>query len=217
MSSRPGRTHVRLPSPSPDGEFARDARPAGSPLTEGTPARLVRLVHAIEGDRRLDRPAGVLAAASSPLDGSVADDLLRGAWLGHALHPLLTDFPLGTWTSATLLDLFGGARSRPAAQGLVAFGVAMTLPTIASGVADWRRTPRRERRVGVVHGLTNALAAACYAASMAPRARGRRARAASWSVAGGLAATFSGYLGGHLSIARHAGGYDAAFADGGTP
>lgn len=35
-------------------------------------------------------------------------DALSGAWLGHALHPALTDVVLGSFLSATLLDLLGG-------------------------------------------------------------------------------------------------------------
>ena len=38
-------------------------------------------------------------------------DALSGIWLGHALHPLLTDLPIGTWTSAVLLDWLGGGRA----------------------------------------------------------------------------------------------------------
>ncbi len=30
-------------------------------------------------------------------------DLLSGSWLGHPLHPLLTDIPIGSFTSATVL------------------------------------------------------------------------------------------------------------------
>src|SRR5258708_1659958 len=32
-------------------------------------------------------------------------DLLNGTWLGHPLHPVLTDVPLGTWTGMMMLDL----------------------------------------------------------------------------------------------------------------
>jgi hypothetical protein len=31
-------------------------------------------------------------------DGNVRD-LLEGHWLGHVLHPVLSDVPIGTWTS----------------------------------------------------------------------------------------------------------------------
>jgi hypothetical protein len=31
-------------------------------------------------------------------------DVLHGTWLGHPLHPVLTDIPLGAWTTALVLD-----------------------------------------------------------------------------------------------------------------
>ena len=182
-------------------------------LTGGAAGGLVRIVHGIEAEERLDGPARLVERVSRPLDSPGPNRILSGAWMGHALHPLLTDFPLGAWMSATLLDLVGGRRSREAAQGLVAFGLACTVPTIASGLVEWRTTGSADRRVGVVHATVNGLAAACYARSMVPRARGQRLRAAGWSVTGGLAATAGGYFGGHLSIARKIGSRDAALAE----
>src|SRR5262245_39849334 len=50
-------------------------------------------------------------------------DLLQGAWLGHAVHPLMTDFPIGFFASALTLDVIGGKKARPAARRLIALGV----------------------------------------------------------------------------------------------
>lgn len=186
-------------------------------LTEGAPGSLVKIVHRIEDAGALDAVAAVVERASRPLEEPDINRLLSGAWMGHALHPLMTDLPLGAWTSATLLDLFGGRRSRAAAQGLVAFGLACTAPTIATGLVEWRRTSRPDARVGVVHAAVNGCAAACYAASVVPRARGRRVRAAVWSVAGTLMAAAGGYLGGHLAIARKIGSRDIDLSDERTP
>ena len=58
-------------------------------------------------------------------------------WLGHPLHPLLTDLPIGFWTSAFVLDLVGGPGSRDASRQLVAWGVVSAVPTAAAGLADW--------------------------------------------------------------------------------
>lgn len=38
-------------------------------------------------------------------------DLLHGTWLGHALHPLITDVPAGALTAALFLDLIGEVRN----------------------------------------------------------------------------------------------------------
>src|SRR3989442_15672432 len=32
-------------------------------------------------------------------------DILNGTWLGHALHPVFTDIPIGAWSATMLLDL----------------------------------------------------------------------------------------------------------------
>jgi uncharacterized membrane protein len=186
-------------------------------LTEGAPPGLVDVIHRLESEPALDRPVAVLDRVSRPLDAPGPSHLLSGAWMGHALHPLLTDFPLGTWMSATLLDLFGGRRARAAAQGLVAFGVAAAVPTVASGLVEWRRTAAPDRRVGVVHAAVNSAATLCYARSMLPRARGQGFRAAAWSVTGGLLATAGGYFGGHLSIARKIGSRDVDLAEPRSP
>jgi len=47
--------------------------------------------------------------------GSHAKDALSGTWLGHPLHPPLTDIVVGSWTSALALDLFGGQSAEDAA------------------------------------------------------------------------------------------------------
>jgi len=177
-----------------------------------TPAAVVHALRALEASERLDRPATVVERVARTVAGpGPAGDVLTGAWLGHALHPLLTDFPLGSWTSTTLLDLFGGRRSRPAATGLLAFGVAMALPTAASGLAEWRTGSPPERRVGVIHAAVNGTALALYASSLVARARRRQGVAVATSVLGGVVATVGGYLGGHLSLVRKVGTADPGF------
>src|SRR5919107_2309806 len=55
-------------------------------------------------------------------------DALSGTWLGHALHPLLQLLPLGTWTSAVLLDLIGGEDDESSADKLIGTGLLAALP-----------------------------------------------------------------------------------------
>ncbi len=183
-----------------------------APAERSAPAWLIGPIRRIEGSSSLDRPVAALARLSDRLLGSPRlHGALRGDRLGHALHPLLTDFPLGAWISATLLDLFGGRRARPAATGLVAFGLAMTLPTAAAGLAEWRSAGIVSRRVGVVHVALNATATTLYAASLLARLRGEYRRGVALALAGGGAAWVSGYLGGHLSLVRKVGTADPSY------
>src|SRR6478735_3256423 len=70
--------------------------------------------------------------------------LLRGEWLGHSIHPLLTDLVLGSWTSATVLDLVGGPQSSAAAQRLIGTGLLAVGPTAWTGWAEWSAAGQRD-------------------------------------------------------------------------
>src|SRR5215471_9912259 len=41
---------------------------------------------------------------------------LNGVWLGHALHPALTDVTIGAWMTGALLDVVGARREADAAM-----------------------------------------------------------------------------------------------------
>lgn len=158
-----------------------------------------RIAEALGADKRLDRAAVPLGdAVRNALDHQPTKDVLSGTWLGHPLHPLLTDLPIGFWTSAFTLDLVGGRSTRRAATQLVAWGVVSAVPTVISGASDWGDTTSGERRVGLVHAVANTTALACYTASWWARVRGRHARGVALGLVGATAATVGGYLGGHL-------------------
>lgn len=184
-------------------------RPARRGLTS---APLTAVVQRIEGAKVLDGPAqGLAAAADRVLASDRAYSMLRGEPLGHALHPLLTDFPLGSWMSASFLDLFGGHDARRPAQRLVGFGLLAALPTAAAGLAEWQATAGGARRVGVVHAAGNTTATALYGMSWLARRSGRHQLGVRLGVGGGVVATVGGYLGGHLSLVRKIGSADAGY------
>lgn len=185
--------------------------PSPETWTAGEPTRptlhwLAERVGALE---QLDGGAERLSTAVRGLVGSGAlKDGLSGTWLGHALHPLMTDVPIGTWTSATLLDLLGGRGTEKAADRLIGVGVAAALPTAASGFSDWADTTLTSdsvRRIGAVHAVANTAALALYGLSWAARKRGRRGRGVALALAGGGALAVGGHLGGHLSYSRGVG------------
>src|SRR3954471_7150609 len=135
-------------------------------------------------------------------------DALSGTWLGHALHPLLQLLPLGTWTSAVVLDLIGGEEGESSADKLVATGLLATLPTVATGWSDYADTTVASaavRRIGIVHAASNVLGATLFAGSLAARGNGARGRGKLLALAGMGAVGVGGWLGGHLSYAEGVG------------
>jgi hypothetical protein len=160
---------------------------------------LNRSVTALETQPWLDRAARVVSPVADWLvSGTYRRELLQGAWLGHAIHPFLTDIPLGSWMSASILDLAGGPSARPAAEVLVGIGVVSAVPTAVTGWAEWAATSGPARRVGVVHAAANAVAVGLYGASWAARRRQLPRRGAMLALGGMTMVTVGGYLGGHL-------------------
>jgi nitrite reductase/ring-hydroxylating ferredoxin subunit len=130
-------------------------------------------------------------------------DALHGVWLGHPLHPALTNIPMGTWTAAAVLDVLPGTAS--ASSTLIATGCVGYFPTILSGWADWADLHDQQQRVGLVHAAAGAAAFSCYVASLAARVQGRTARGKAWSYTGLGLVSAAGYLGGHLAYRQAAG------------
>jgi nitrite reductase/ring-hydroxylating ferredoxin subunit/uncharacterized membrane protein len=175
-------------------------------MRESTRAR--PLARAIERAAALDPAA---KAAGKAVRGAIGPgpvkDALSGTWLGHALHPLLTDTVIGTWTSALLLDVAGG-RDAGAADRLIAAGVLAALPTAVTGATDWADTEPADdgvRRVGAVHALGNVAALGLQIASLAARRRGERRRGVALSLGAGALLGLTGYLGGHMAFGQGVG------------
>jgi len=144
------------------------------------------------------------------------NEALSGTWLGHPVHPLLILLPLGSWTSAVLLDWFGGKDSRTAADLLLGAGLVSAVPTIATGYADWADTePGNDpvRRIGMIHAAFNAAAVGLFGASLAARARGSRGRGKLLALLGLSSVSVGGYLGGHLTYAEGVGVAMTTFED----
>ncbi|GAA1167004.1 hypothetical protein GCM10009584_04980 [Ornithinimicrobium humiphilum] len=178
------------------------------PSPSGT-SPLTGVTAAIESASALD---GVVGIIRSVADRLVADDgrsaALRAAPLGHALHPVLTDVPLGAWVSATVLDWVGGADMRPASQRLLGIGNLAYLPTAVTGLAEFAGLDQKTQRVATVHAVANNVSLVLNTASWAARRSGRhdlgRVLTLGAMTIGGLGA----YLGGHLAIGMKAGTRD---------
>jgi nitrite reductase/ring-hydroxylating ferredoxin subunit len=182
--------------------------------SEARSPRAYGAVEQLAGVEILDQPADAIARAIRNKVPKPAKDALSGSWLGHALHPVLTDVPIGTWTSALLLDWLGGEDGEAGADRLIALGLAASVPTFWSGWVDWAvSTPGNApvKRVGIVHAVANGTGAALMAASLAARRRGARGRGKLLAVAAGGCMGAGAFLGGHLSFAEGIGVNQTAF------
>jgi uncharacterized membrane protein len=161
-------------------------------------------VSTIENATALDAVAAFADRTIAPvLATRPARFLLGGEWLGHPVHPLLVTVPIGTWTSAMLLDLTG--KDAAVARQLVGVGVLAAVPSALTGWSDWTTTDNGPaRRVGVVHAAANGVAIALFGASYVARRRSRLAGTA-LAMAGAGALSVGGYLGGHLAYVQGVG------------
>jgi nitrite reductase/ring-hydroxylating ferredoxin subunit len=149
-------------------------------------------------------------AVQAVLKPGAVKDALHGTWLGHPLHPVLVQVPVGSWASAGLLDAIPPLR--PAATVLIGTGVAMSVPAALSGAADWSEQEIGVRRLGALHAMANTVALGLYVGSLAARARGRGTLGRVLAYAGLGMATGSAAVGGHMSYAQSSGASHAATA-----
>jgi nitrite reductase/ring-hydroxylating ferredoxin subunit/uncharacterized membrane protein len=120
---------------------------------------------------------------------------LNGVWLGHPLHPALTDATLGAWSTGVALDVVGAAREADAAMTV---GVLCALPTALAGAADWADTSQEPRRLGLIHAGLNAAGLVLMLASLFARRTDRRALGIGLSTTGLTLSAVSAWLGGEM-------------------
>jgi nitrite reductase/ring-hydroxylating ferredoxin subunit/uncharacterized membrane protein len=134
--------------------------------------------------------------------GQRAKNALHGVWLGHPLHPVFTDIPLGAWTTGLALDAVAASTDDPgmahAADVAIAVGLCGALGAAATGLTDWSETDGRARRTGLLHGLLNITATTLYAAAYVLRRNGSRGAGQTCAIAGYSVALGAAYLGGDL-------------------
>jgi len=191
-------------------------------ISEGARRQLTPLeplVAQIESADALDSPAQAIGkAVRDRLGPGQLKDLLSGTWLGHPVHPMLTDVVIGSFTSASLLDLLA-PRSGQASERLITIGLLAYLPTAAAGINDWADSEAVDdsvRRIGLVHAGCNAVGASLYALSRRARRRGSPGVGAALGLAGMTVMTAGGYLGGYLSLTKGVGPAQTVFDPGPT-
>lgn len=130
-----------------------------------------------------------------------------GRWLGHALHPALSDLPIGLWSATLVLDVAGhdvtqrDTRLDPSAT-LSAAGLVAAAATAATGVVDWSVSDAEDRRVGLFHGVLNAAAMTLQGASLTARLTGYRRTGRALGATSLAVTAAAGFVGGHLVQGR---------------
>ncbi len=180
------------------------ARRAGAHRKPGLGRRPAALAERVEQAHVLDPVVRRLSdTVVRALPAGPRTDALHGVPFGQPVHPALVRLPLGCWTSAVLLDLFRGTDR--ASGVLIGVGLAGTVPTAATGLADWSALHTNQQRVGLVHAVCQSGAAVLFLGSLAARAGGQRGYGRLLSGAGLAMATAGSYLGGHLALRLGAG------------
>ena len=96
-------------------------------------------------------------------------DLLNGRWLGHPLHGVLTDAPIGILFLVIVLDVLD---LRTAADVALIVGILTMLAAALAGFADYADTDGTARERATVHSTLMVVALLVYVASLAIRGAG---------------------------------------------
>lgn len=133
----------------------------------------------------------------------------RAQFLGHPVHQILVELPIGAFVFAVTCDTLGTVTRKrafvPAARLALDFGLVTAAVAAPFGLVDWLaiRSGTRAKRVGLVHALGNLVVLGLFASARALRGHGRPVGPAKWLAATGLSvAGVTAWLGGEL-INRH--------------
>lgn len=149
-----------MPAPDITGGFDCDESPKSKAVAES----LQKLVHK--------------AFDSAAPTGQSDKNFLNGTWLGEPLHVVLTDVPIGAWTTALVFDALEMVSERDAfataADTSVAVGIVGALGAAVTGITDGQDADAPARRLGMIHGILNLSGTALFATSLIARRRKSR-------------------------------------------
>lgn len=179
------------------------------PAESRTPSATTVYLERLEQDPTLGRLVEELTPRIESVFGRrPVNDALRGRAVGHAIHPILVQVPLGALICTSVLDLVQGSRAGAQSRLLTGLTCVSFVPAAASGWAEWIHADDRTKRVGVAHALLNAAGVLTSAVSYLVRRRGWSPAAAVLTGVAGAAFGSAGLLGGHLTLVRKYASHD---------
>jgi nitrite reductase/ring-hydroxylating ferredoxin subunit len=129
-------------------------------------------------------------------------DFLNGTWLGHPVHPAVTDIPIGAALVAVVLDVLG---EPTAAFWAVVITVLTLVAAAVTGLADYADTDGRARTRATLHGTIMVVGTVLTLLSLILRATATGYDAGGSAVglliAGFLVITAGAYVGGDVVYA----------------
>jgi nitrite reductase/ring-hydroxylating ferredoxin subunit/uncharacterized membrane protein len=129
-------------------------------------------------------------------------DVMHGTWLGHPVHPILTDFTIGAWGIGALFDAYalatGDEKQAKTGTQLAKVGLAFAVPTAITGTVDYAKVQRPAKKSATLHAALNDINFLMYMWSIRERSRGNFRRGATISLLGMGVVTAAAWVGGHL-------------------
>ena len=104
--------------------------------------------------------------------GRGVQDALHGTFLGHPLHPMITDVPVGAWTVTCVLDALdacGVDDAQPGADAALAIGTVAAVGAAITGFTDWSDTQEDSRTLGMADDQVHFIQT--YGSEVLPRLR----------------------------------------------
>jgi len=172
-------------------------------MATNIPVNLIKRQEWLEPIADRLQPSIAEALSANGYIGTKVANILHGTWLGHPLHSVLTDVPIGSWTAAAVFDAVeeatGDRAMARAADAAISVGLVGAVAAAVTGLADWSKIGGgNPRRIGLVHGLLNVTATACYVTSLCLRRHRSRSAGRQAALLGLIVSSASAYLGGHL-------------------
>jgi nitrite reductase/ring-hydroxylating ferredoxin subunit/uncharacterized membrane protein len=143
----------------------------------------------------------VYRALGSP--GRLLQDFLNGSWLGHSVHPVLTDVVVGGTTMVIFLDIlrvfFNVDGLEDATTWTLGLSVLAGVATIVTGLTDFKDTGTgNERNLAGLHGVINIVAVVMFFISLLQRFGGAHDAAFWVALVAYLVISVGAYIGGHV-------------------
>jgi len=187
-------------------------RQSASPVAPHLGANLEQLLKAVPGYNQVAQQASV-AIHNVVLGGGEATrtlaDLLHGTWLGHSLHAVLVQIPVGSWSAAALFDLIavasGSRNAAWAADALITLGVVGAVPAAITGIADYSAIREDAAAEAGLHGMLNGAALGLFLLSLAARRGDKRGLGVLLSLTATALSGGSAWIGGDMVFRRRVG------------